>query len=250
MLDRMNPNNRGKMESPLRRAAAGFTLIEVVIALAILAFAMFGAVSMITYTTRMNMASREQFLAMRAAEKKIEQMLSCTSFDEIFTQFSQQTEGLGWEQVWENDIAGVPRVALVPMTNIPTYDRTAFFVDGSGYVYPIPDPKATLFVRFPVRNTSVPPSWDIPEAQAGGFAGLQTPNTAVPPVLTPTAELDLNSDGDVNDIFSNVIPTPAGRQPMTGTSGIKMLPVVIDVFWKGAAGPGRLSYKYTFLRKN
>jgi len=229
------------------RRTAGFSLMEVVIALAVLAFAMFGAVSVITYTTRMNMASREQFLAMRAAEKKIEQMLSCATFDEIFAQFCQQTEGLGWDQVWESDLTGVPRAVLLPLPNIPVADRTVQFLGGGGFVYPVPDPKATLFVRFPVSNASnaAANSWRIPEAQAGGFIGLKDATTAA-----PKADMDLNSNNRTDDTFSNVVPPPVGTIAMTGTTGLKLLPVQIDVYWKGAAGPAHLSYRYTFLRKN
>ena len=53
----------------MSRRTSGFTLIEVVIALAVLAIAFFGLISVITYTTRMNMSTRERMLAMRAAEE-------------------------------------------------------------------------------------------------------------------------------------------------------------------------------------
>src|SRR5262245_28469850 len=80
----------------------GFTLIEVVIALAVLAVAFFGMISVVTYTTRMNLASQQRTTATRAAEKKIEQMLNTALFDDIYARFSMigsTDQGLGWDKV-------------------------------------------------------------------------------------------------------------------------------------------------------
>src|SRR5262245_25897285 len=81
--------------------ARGFTLVEIVIALAVLAIAFFGMISVITYTTRMNLASQQRTTATRAAERKVEQMLNLP-FDRIYSQFSlmgSTDKGFGWDTV-------------------------------------------------------------------------------------------------------------------------------------------------------
>ncbi|HLY08134.1 MAG TPA: prepilin-type N-terminal cleavage/methylation domain-containing protein [Planctomycetota bacterium] len=226
---------------------AGFTLVEVVIALAILAFGLFGTISVIAYTSRMNVTAHEQALAMRAAEKKIEQMMSCSSFDDIVKQYSQQVEGLGWEQVSELDLNGVAHY-LKPLT-LTTGQRTIAIPNG--FQYPVPDPKAVLFVRFPLDSASVasvgPPVTINPlyivEANVGPFLDAKDNS------LNPIAGLDLNSNGNTNDKFyynsnTGTLP-PAGYLAM---STIKLIPVWIEVHWSGLAGPSHLVYKYTFMR--
>jgi len=214
-----------------RRSAAGFTLMEVVIALAILAIAFFGMVSVVTYTSRMNAATHERVLAMRAAERKIEQMLA-TDWTNIFTSFSDYSasgEGMGWEQVQELDLLGIPHPGLqyfTPKGNIPNLTMV------TGYTYPsyagtlapklIGDRQAVLFVRFPLDSATT-----VNENGAGSFAGLATAN------------LDLNRDGVIT----------GGLDPAT----CLMLPVMIEVYWKSVIGgnqtPGYLSYKYVLLKK-
>src|SRR5689334_7336612 len=150
----------------MNRRVSGFTLVEVVIALAVLAIAFFGLISVITYTTRMNVATRERMLAMRAAEKKIEQMLGCATFDEIFTTYSQQDEGLGWEQV----------EGLVPFDPIP-------LPGPADPKYPT-TPKAVLYVRFPWNATRT----GLFEPGSGQFMDNKD-------ALGNFADLDLNRNG-------------------------------------------------------
>jgi type II secretion system protein I len=199
----------------MRRVPAGFTLIEVVFALAILAFAFFGMVSVITYAARSNQASRERMLAMRAAERKIEQMLSCTTFDDIYSKFSAQTEGAGWEQVQEMDSTGAAQPALLPAT-FTTADRTMT----TGFVYGVPDTKAVLFVRFPLNTAGT----GFNEVGTDKFTGM-------------AANLDLNRSGATTDADVQI-------------ADCKVLPVSIEVYWKSTVMPkAYLIYKYTFLRK-
>jgi len=225
-----------------RRAHAGFSLVEVVIAMAVLAMAFFGMISVVTYTSRMNAGTRERVLAMRAAERKIEQMLSNSDLGTLFTNFSNYTaagEGMGWEQVQEIDQLGVvhpgldyfPPTAQVPSTVYNPSSGAPCRQMPTGYVYPPPlaptDPgmngrNAVLFVRFPL---GAPTTFN--EAGAGTFAGL------------PTADLDLNRDGMITN----------GVDP----ASVQVLPVMIEVYWKSAIGnrqsPGYLNYKYIFLKK-
>jgi prepilin-type N-terminal cleavage/methylation domain-containing protein len=225
----------------MNRRRAGFTLVEVSIAMAVLAIALFATISMITYTSRVNAASREQSVAMRAAERKIEQMLSCSNFDDIFAQYSQQVEGLGWEQGWENDSTGIPRALLNPLPLQPSQ-----LTMPTGFQYPTPDPKAVLFVRFPL-DPSTPANLaiqNISETNVGTFMDLMS-SPAPTPVFIP--DMDLNSNGTKTDMFTN---NPAAVAPMKPMTALNLLPVWIEVHWKGAQGPSHLVYKYTFFRKN
>jgi len=70
----------------MRRRTSGVSLIELIIAIGIMSVALFGLISVITFTTRSNMATRENMLAMRGCEKKIEEMMS-TVFSSIFSKY-------------------------------------------------------------------------------------------------------------------------------------------------------------------
>lgn len=82
----------------MRRGSSGLTLLELVIAMSIVAFALFGLVSVIAFTTRSNLATKQRVLAMRAAERKVEQMGSAT-FENIFTNYNNTTAGFGVDSV-------------------------------------------------------------------------------------------------------------------------------------------------------
>jgi prepilin-type N-terminal cleavage/methylation domain-containing protein len=225
---------------------AGFTLMEVIIALAILAFGLFGTVSVISYTSRMNQASREQAMAQRAAEKKIEQMLSCATFDDIYTQFSKQTVGLGIDYATEIDPTG-QTYALKALTIPPTG-----LVMPSGFAYPaVADPQATVFVRFPLSaGSSVGPTSArliIAENSVVTFLDARDNNNNLLPGV------DLNSDGILGQTYDSNLtapvtpPTPPVQYPMTS---LNLLPCWIEVHWSGVIGPSHLTYKYTFMRKS
>lgn len=223
--------------------ASGFTLMEVMIALSVMAFAIFGAISVISFTTRMNMANRERMLAMRAAEKKVEQMLSCSDFDDIYNKFKDQTEGFGWEQV--DGLEPVDPAPLPPPT------------DAVAYTYPswtnkaLPPPRRpNLFVRFPLNDAGI----GFDEAQGsnakfkgtGVFADSYQVDAKGKFILDSSGkripvDLDLNGNGTTNKNPDDVnVPV----------SKCKILPVSIEVYWRGTNGPNTyLIYKYTFLRK-
>jgi len=233
--------------------STGFTLVEVVIALAILAIAFFGMISVITYTSRMNAATRERMLAMRAAERKIEQMLACVNFDDMFLQFNNMTEGFGWEQVTELDnFNNTSTVAANQTTHTfkglkslgaTTSAPTKLNIDAkqrtveTGYAYPAPPAAAVLWVRFPLDpagpTNAAGLSSTLTEVNAGEFMGMGA-----------GVSLDLNRSGTAGDATNLTIAT------------CKILPVSIDVFWRGTVGPSSggsgntyLRYRYTFLRK-
>lgn len=242
----------------MRRHEDGFTLVEVVIALAILGIGLLGMVTVISYTTKMNISAHEQALAIRAAEKKIEQMSACMNFDDIFIQFFQQAEGYGWEQIGEPATDG-GMLYLKPL-NWALPQNKANLVLPSGYVCPTPDPKATLFVRFnvdPLTPTilapAVAPIWSaIMEQGSGTFMDARDVFN------NPVADQDLNNSGTTTDRFKWWFNPLTSAQTQNGAAApyvpyagaMKMIPVWIDIYWQGINGPGHLTYKYTFYRKS
>jgi type II secretion system protein I len=210
----------------MRSSRSGFSLVEVVIAMAVLAIAFFGMISVITYSSRTNALTRERMIAMRAAEKKIEQMLNTGGWNEL-DNFRTQSEGLGWEQVLEFTKDGVMKQALLPAVRPPSC------VLATGYTYPAPDPKAVLFVRFPLNSAGT----SITQTLSGQFANNYTLGNPLDPNSKIYADLDLDA-----------VPTTTGDLLITAC---KILPVIIDVWWKGADGKfNSLQYRYTFYNPN
>lgn len=219
-----------------RTRSQGFSLIEVVVALAILAIAFCGMIAVITYTSRQNASTRQRMFAMRAAERKIEQMLSCTDFNDRFLQFSAFTEGRGWEAVRELDELGIPRSVL----EAPTYTADDVTLP-SGYAYKNPsnpgadaeaiaarDGQAVLFVRFPLNQLGT----GFDETTSGRFIDPYRDFR-----LPPHPNMDFNRLNGTNDTAVQI-------------ANCEILPVVVEVFWKGLSTPkGHLRYHYTFLRK-
>jgi type II secretion system protein I len=225
------------------RKSLGFTLMEVVIALAILAVALFGAISVITYTTRMNMASRERMLAMRAAEKKIEQMLSCASLKEMYDKFSDQSEGYGWEMVEGLEV--VDPAPIPPPNGVLTPYPT--WTDKS---QPPPN-RPVLFVRFPLNAKGTA----ITEVGSGAFMGcyqVDAKGKIIVDKLGKATPIDQDFNGN-NKTDNEIL--------VTDLSELKLLPVSIEVYWKGStgivtgsaktgyAGMSSLTYRYTFFKK-
>src|SRR5262245_12620394 len=178
----------GAKRIPGMRSRRGFTLVEIVIALAVLAVAFFGMISVITYTTRMNLASQQRTIATRAAERKIEQMLNLAQFDKIYDTFSQlgsTDQGFGWDVVDGLEAFHLtdPQVRTMP----------------TGRVYaPLPPGwKASLYVRFPL-NAGGTGFNEVGSGQFMGNAIHQNPDDPSSPIVG-YRDIDLNGDGDVSD---------------------------------------------------
>jgi prepilin-type N-terminal cleavage/methylation domain-containing protein len=144
----------------LSRRNAGFSLMEVVIAMAIVAFALFGLISTIAYTTRMNMANQERMIAMRAAEMQIETMLNTpfTSLIQNWFQYSSQ-------KTWSGYQGGINVAGLSPQL---TYGYRA---NGQANI---------MFVDFP----STPPS--------GSYDASKIYETATLAMCGASLDLDMN----------------------------------------------------------
>lgn len=194
-----------------RRRDPGFSLLEVVIALAICAFALFGLVSVMTYTTRSNLAHQERMIAQRACEMQIEKMLN-TSFGSLLTQYSKYSSLITTPPSAINAL-DVPGLTYQPQG--PTY--------GNGQI---------MFIDFPcldAAQTNVPGN--------SGFnpgAVYETATTAFLN-LAPGTTLDLDGDG----------ATGSGLN-MAGTCVI--LPCQIKVLWNGVYGKTQVVYQYIFRK--
>lgn len=145
-----------------RKKTWGLTLLELVIAMGIIAVALFGLISVISYTTRSNLSVKQRVLAMRAAERKIEQMAATTPFINIYNKYTSYGTGM------PNAGFGVDAVDGLNDLNVP------------------PDAKSQIVrVKFPIDN-----SGNIMESLTGALLGEDG---------MPLANIDLNGDGDAVD---------------------------------------------------
>ncbi len=72
----------------MKKHGRGFTLVEIMIALAVLAIAFLGLIASVLYTTRMNAVNRETTAAMKACEQVIETMEGGQTFGDIFRRYN------------------------------------------------------------------------------------------------------------------------------------------------------------------
>lgn len=70
------------------RRSAGFTLVEIAIALAVLALAMLGFLSLMSLNVTQDLMTRQKITAMNAAREQIELMIS-DPFAEIFARYNE-----------------------------------------------------------------------------------------------------------------------------------------------------------------
>ena len=78
---------KGMTERSRIRSQRGITLLEIMIAMGVLAIGLFGMVLVILQSSRMTAVQEENLLAMRSAQNMIEQMEN-TNWDQIYTNFS------------------------------------------------------------------------------------------------------------------------------------------------------------------
>jgi type II secretory pathway pseudopilin PulG len=165
------------------RGRSGVSLLEIIVALGVLAIGMVGLVSVIVHTSRHNATMRENLIAMRGAEKQIE-VLQNTSFDQIFTTYSAAGNS--------------------------TFDVTG--------LKPVPPATRVGTILFP--------------------GGAQLLETATGALMGTAATLDLNGNGSIDT--ADLSPAP-----VTYT----LLPVSIELKWKGVQGDRHLTYRHIILKK-
>lgn len=108
--------------------AAGFTLVEVAISLAVVAIALLGMISVIVTAQKTDRASHERTLAMNAAREKVEEMRSYP-LSEVYARYNSETK--------DNPATGVspgptfPVSGLDPLPNILN-GKIVFPEDSSG----------------------------------------------------------------------------------------------------------------------
>jgi len=181
------------------KGEAGLTLIEIVFAIALMAIAMVGLVSVIIHTTRHNAVMRENMIAMRAAERQLE-VLQSTTFDTIFTQFG-------------------------------TAPANTFLVDG---LVPVAANARVGAIWFPTENVASRPPGTF---QAPG--GVQLLETAARTLIG--MDVDMNGNGSIDT--TNIL----GQASPWNTYGV--LPVSIELNWRGIQGTRQLVYRHVILKK-
>ena len=202
-----------------RTVDGGFTLLEVMIAVGILVLSIIGMVSVITYTTTQNEISRDNLLAMRAAEGKIEEM---RRFDvsEIFARYSANASTRAYLPAPLNALAGLypgPDFSDVFNRASPAYDPTYQRIQN-----------ATATIRFP---------WSAGAPFVGG-------------VWTPGPPIQLKEDmTDPDPITWDLNANQVKGEPDV-TLDYVILPVTINILWSGIKGKNSITYRYMFLKKN
>lgn len=179
----------------VRRHDSGFSLVEVIIAMGITGTALFGLVSVIAFSTRSNMATRENATALRLAEKQIEAMRA-TPFKTILSvhlaasDFAPVGKGV-------NKKAG----DLEPQAGKDFIGKVKFPVDGSNRLLE-------------------------------SLTGALLANGGATPV-----NISLDDDGAVD----------LGTTDKSGD--YKILPVSIEISWKGVLGNRQMVFRHIFLEK-
>jgi type II secretion system protein I len=203
---------KGRMS--MRKGSRGFTLVELMVALGVLVVSLIGLISVITYTTTQNEINRENMLAMRVAEGKIEEMRQYV-VPEIFARYSCTS----WGQAQPLYPAGTPQ----PPGIFPGADFTASVAADPTYAK-LRNVQAT--VTFPWVNG------------AAFVQGLWTPNSPIVLLEDQTDKdpinRDLNANGAVDDPTLNYV----------------LLPTTITVNWTGIRGKRSITYKYLFYKRS
>jgi prepilin-type N-terminal cleavage/methylation domain-containing protein len=196
------------------RRRGGFTLFELMIALSILVISIIGLVSVITYTTTQNEINRENLLAMRAAEGKIEEMRQYL-VPEIFARYSST--------------AWVPALYSAPNN-----------ITNPGGVFPGPDFSLALstdptYSRLQKVQATITFPWVNGGAFVGGLWQANPPIALLEDQNDPDPiARDLNANGVVDDPTLNYVK----------------LPVTITIKWSGIKGNRTITYRYMFYKRS
>ncbi len=227
------------------RGTSGITLLEVMIAGAVLILSLFGLMFVITYSTRQNQIDREVQIAQRAAQSVIESM-SSKPFNEIFRMF--------------NDFDDDTPAAVMGYANAKEVGLDAFLSKaepGSWFDVELEDLGDTESLATANRKAKLAPPKAGEDPLMPGFArprcgkiifpgdvlevdgdGQKLLENAGDPWTTTYwkqvlgMKLDMDGNGQTDDDVDMASP------PDTGVAKVryKLLPVIVEVKWKGLAG--------------
>ncbi len=197
-----------------RRSETGFSLVEVIIAMGITGAALFGLVSVIAYSTRSNMAARENATALRAAEKKIETM-KATIFADIFKEYSAVGKSTFSVPELDSTIKDAKGLTEADRRKIEILKPQAVGMPVGS-------------IKFPVDAAN-----QLLETETGLLMDNKTD-------LGVVVDLDLDGDG--------VVETKASP-PQNKASTYIVLPVKIEINWKGVMGNRQLVFHHLFMKK-
>ena len=195
------------------RESAGLTLIEIMIAVTIMVMALLGLFGVILHTTQSNEVQRENLAAMRAAEDKIEELLTAP-FDQILTIYDAPPVNLS--QPWKTRI-GEPGNRFDVIVN--TIGVDPFRLE------PVSGSVAVGRISFPTTGGTAGNSLD--ERETGEFTRMG--NEA-------GDDLDLDGDGNATGTFLT-------------SAAVNILPVRIDLTWMGIRGRTNLTYHHVILKR-
>jgi hypothetical protein len=193
-----------------RRRDGGFTLIEVVIALCVIVLSLIGLIAGISYASRTNAAIHEDEMAMRGAQKKIEEIRSYpvgmvwACFNDNPSDAQYLPPALGWN----------------PVSIYTEMPSNKFAVEG----------------LIPVGDTINGVTWD----QCGmvSFPGDQTTN-----LVEITDATDPMYDENATDLNAN----HTTDETLTVGEKYNLLPVTITLRWKGITGKRTMTFRYLLI---
>jgi len=209
----------------MKRRSSGFTLVEVMIALAVLAIAVIGLIATYIWMTRQQAINAETTRATRAAEQAVEQIYGSTRFSEIFPRFNTIF----------NTAAGADDAGMLDYTTNPygtaTMGTFEVLTDGQIVFDAVPASTPLMFTR------------------PGGVrvGRIEFPDGAVVAnkmTLDETACAALGFSGAQCDINGNGVTTD------TGLSSYIILPVVVTLTFESIDGtPRTVTYRKVLVSR-
>jgi hypothetical protein len=204
-----------------RRRDGGFTLIEVVIALCVIVLTLIGLIAGISYASRTNATIQEDELALRAAQKKIEEIRS-------------YPVGVVWACFNKNDNDAL-NLSPELLWNSTAFPEKKGGVDSDGKTY-FPNQFEAEGLT-PVRDDLDGYSWNSRHGLVT-FPGDQTTNLVEITDLT-----DPMYDENGKDLNANAVE----GESLVVQQRYNLLPVTITLRWKGVGGVRTMTFRYLLI---
>jgi prepilin-type N-terminal cleavage/methylation domain-containing protein len=214
-----------------RRREAGFSLVELVIAMAVMAIALLALTVSITSASRVNDASRERAQAYELAKSKIEEIRNftyCSTFSNIYWWYACQS-------------ATVPGPGGTPLTKAgaysTVYNQDPLLRPNTNTLDPL-HPASGTYLNPAFLNGVEQPIITISFPNNGGVLSESPPANSVW-VTKFGFPKDLNRNGKIDspDVVSGlpVLYDPGGANGVNPpTSPYTILPVLVTVQWESA----------------